>query len=285
MTRQREYAFPLRGTLLGLCALTRWRLIPSLLLAITLSGCAQLSGGAGTTALTIDPGDPCGPERQAFSDSPYFARDTIVKSAAVGAGVGAGTGIVAGALTGNWKNALIGGAAGGLAGAAAGAAAGYYQTMQQQYQDQSELAYHVNQDLTAQSSDIDHTLATFGRLRYCRFAQAAQIKSLARRHVITRDQALQELALERDRFDQELTVAKTYGVNMAKQGSEFAYASEKVQANPATAARIRLAATETIPEKRQSYDNAVQQAQTASKTTFALDTNTQTSWLPIPSYV
>jgi len=243
----------------------------------------------GPSNLAVEPGDPCGAQRAAFADSQsYFTREIAVR-ALTGAVVGAGGGAAIGSLANGSNGALTGMIAGALTGAALGAMSGYFDQLQQQHLDQAQLAQTVNGDLQRESTQIDHTAATFASLRSCRFAEADAIKAQARRGYIPRAQAQSALAQERGWFDQEVEVAQKAGVNMQNRDQQFAYAADNLHAAPAPApshgSRARpaptsaataatVAATETIPQKRNSFETSVKTAQAQSASAFSLDTST-----------
>jgi hypothetical protein len=268
-------------------------------LSLSLAGCQTPVTGPGAT-LAADPTDPCQNERTAFASSKTYFQDQIVSGAVTGAAVGAGFGALTGlAATGNWRGALIGGLAGGAVGGVAGGSSAYYNTLAEHAQDQNELAYDMNQDLTRESDQIDHTAAAFGRLRACRFAQADMVKDQARAHMIDRQTALARIAYHRDKFNEELNIAHDFGLTMARRSQEFQQAANDLRtrppvapqsapgapatrAAPARVAQVDKAATVSVPEKRQSFDNTVAAAQTSSKAAFDLDNNAKLSLL-LPS--
>ncbi len=262
---------------------------------LSLAGCQAPVTGPGAT-LAADPTDPCQNERTAFASSKTFFQDQIVSGAVSGAAVGAGLGALTGlAATGNWRGALIGGLAGGAVGGVAGGSSAYYNTLAEHAQDQNELAYDMNQDLTRESDQIDHTAAAFGRLRACRFTQAEYVKDQARAHMIDRPTALARIAYHRDKFNEELNIAHEFGLTMARRSQEFQQAANDLRtrppvapqgssapatrAAPARVAQVDQAATVSVPEKRQSFDNTVAAAQTSSKAAFDLDSNAKLSLL------
>jgi hypothetical protein len=262
-------------------------------LCLSLAGCQSPVTGPGAS-LAADPSDPCQNERTAFASSRTFFKDQIVSGAVTGAAMGAGLGALTGlATTGNWRGALIGGLAGGALGGVAGGTSAYYNTLAEHAQDQNELAYDMNQDLTRESDEIDHTAAAFGRLRACRFGQAQFVKDQAREHMIDRPTALLRIAYHRDKFNEELNIAHEFGLTMARRSQEFQQAANDLTtrppvarqgatatpAAPARVAQVDKAATVSVPEKRRSFDNTVASAQTNSKAAFDLDNNAKLSLL------
>jgi hypothetical protein len=264
-------------------------------LCLSLPGCQAPVTGPGAQ-LAVDASDPCQNERSAFAGSKTYFQDQVVSGAVTGAAVGAGLGALAGlASGGNARSALIGGLIGGTAGGIAGAGNAYYNTLAQRAQDQEEVAGYMNQDLARESQEIDHTVATFARLRACRFGQAQFVKTQARHHEIDRTTALARIAYHRDKFDEEIVIAQQFGLTMARRGQQFQEAANDLKARPpapatadapppkpasrAQVAQVDKAASVSVPEKRQSYDKTVASAEKSSKAAFDLDSNASLSWL------
>jgi hypothetical protein len=258
-----------------------------------LAGCQTPVTGPGAQ-LASDATDPCARERADFAGSKTYFQDKIATGAAIGAASGAGIGALTGlAATGNWRGALIGAGAGLVAGGVAGAGSAYYNTLAERARDQNELAYAMNADLTRESQEIDHTAATFGRLRQCRFYQAYMVKEQARAHVLDRPTALARIAYHRDKFNQELQTAHDFGLTMARRSQQFQEAANDLRtrppaatqgavatrAAPARVAQVDRAASVSVPEKRASYDQTVAAAEHNSKAAFDLDNTTKVSLL------
>jgi outer membrane lipoprotein SlyB len=272
----------------------RTAIIPSMtaVVCLTLSGCQGVTGPGAT--LAADPNDPCQQQRTDFAGSKTYFQDKIITGAAVGAAVGAGLGALTGLIAGgNTKSALTGGLIGGAAGGIAGAGTAYYNTLSERAADQDEVAADINRDLAREADQIDHTLATFARLRSCRFGVAKDLKSAVKRHELDRTTALAQIAYQRTRFDEEIQVAHDMGLAMAHRGEQFQEAANDLRAPPprpqtavapkpasrSAVAQVNRAATVSIPEKRASFDQTVASAQTASKTAFDLDSGGTLSWL------
>jgi len=264
-----------------------------------LGGCTNVGGG--NVELAVDPGDPCGQYRAQFAQSKTFFTDQIVSGAVTGGAVGAVGGALIGGLTGGGRGALIGALAGGAAGALAGGTSAYYQNMQQHARDQSELARGINSDLDREITELDHVNATFAQLRECRFSAAQQIKYQVRTGQMSRPAAVAALDFERRMFDQEIAVARQYGATMQKRDDQFQVAADNLaKSDPnyvpppsyATATTTRTtrttthrttsasltptqqavaSATQTIPEKRSSFAQSVDQAAQKSQVAFNLD--------------
>lgn len=250
-------------------------LASSALIVGSLSGCSS-TNLFGSNNLSVDPGDPCGSQRQHFAESQSFFTQEIVVRTATGALIGAGAGAAIGGATGGGRGAGIGALTGALVGGAAGFASGYWDKLQQQQLDQQQLAQTINSDLRTESANIDHTTAAFATLRSCRFAEAQHIKADARRGLISRSEAESRLSQERTRFNQEVQVAEQAGVNMQKRDDQFTYAADNLRQSrrpTRSASSISVAATETIPQKRNSFENTVKASEAQSSTAFSLDTS------------
>ncbi len=272
---------------------TRTAIVPmmaaALSLSLSLAGC-QSPMGAGAS-LVRDPGDPCQTERANFAGSKTYFQDQIATGVAVGAGVGAGLGALTGlAATGNLRGALIGGLAGGVAGGVLGGSSAYYNTLAERARDQDEVASAMNQDLAREAQEIDHTLATFARLRACRFGQAQYVKTQVRQHIVDRQTGIARIAYHRDHFDEEIRIAREFGLTMARRGQQFQQAANDLRtrrpataqarpASPARVAQVSRSASVSVPEKRASFDSTVASAERSSKSAFNIDSNATLSWL------
>ena len=263
-------------------------------ISLVLAGCQAPMSGPGAS-LASDASDPCQGDRAAFAGSKTYFQDQIVSGAVTGAAIGGGVGALTGlAAGGNLKSALIGGLAGAAVGGAAGAGNAYYNTLAERARDQDEMAYSMNQDLARETQEIDHTTATFARLRACRFGQAQFVKNQARSKQIDRPTALARIAYHRDKFDQEIRIAHEFGLTMARRGQQFQEAANDLRtrppavaqgrpvtrAAPARLAQVNRAASVSVPEKRAGFDRSVASAERTSKAAFDLDSNASLSWLP-----
>ena len=279
--------------------LTRASTLPSLAaaLSLTLAGCQGPTGPG--ASLAADASDPCQRQRSDFAGSKTYFQDKVVSSAATGAAVGAGLGALTGlAATGNLRGALIGGLAGAAVGGVAGAGSAYYSNLAEHSRDQNELAYSMNQDLARETQEIDHTTATFARLRECRFAQAQFVKNQAKAHVLDRPTALARIGYHRTKFDEEIRIAHEFGLTMANRNQQFQQAANELKTRPPVAAQgvvatraaptrvaaVDKAASVSVPEKRVSYDRTVASAERSSKAAFDLDSTATLGWLAVPGF-
>jgi hypothetical protein len=209
----------------GLCRSTAIRLV--LAGSLVISSVASCSTGGSTVFSTsADPSDPCGREHAAFADSKSFYFEQVAQGAMLGALVGAALGAVAAAAAGG--NAGKGAAIGAGAGALTGGAAGYFNARQQQAADQAALSNTVYNDLGRATQEMDRATTTFAALRACRFATADRIKAEFRQGTLSREQAAQQLGDEKQRFDEELALARQYGAKMAEQDQQFRFAADSL---------------------------------------------------------
>ncbi len=193
-------------------------------------------------------------------------------------------------MQGNLSGAMRGMLNSGIA----GAKSGYWNALQQQDRDQRQLAQTMNADLRRESLAIDHAAAAFAAVRSCRLAQAQRIKSAMRARRTDGSDARRQLMQEHDWFAEEIDVAQKAGINMQKRDDQFAYAAESLRekssesprsesvpqdhaaasasrVQPQTQTAITTSATETLPQKRNSFDSSVKEAQAESNTAFSLD--------------
>jgi len=258
-------------------------------LCFNLAACQSPLGAGG--ALALDSSDPCRQQRADFAGSKTYFQDKIATGALAGAALGAGAGILYGLAHGRVDAGTV--AVTALAGGIAGAGSAYYSTLAERARDQAELAATMNQDLARETQEIDHSVATFARLRACRFGQAQIVKGQARRREVDRNVALQRIAFHRDRFDEEIRIAREFGLTMARRGEQFQQAANDLRTKPAAkpgwapapaarVASVNRAATVSVPEKRATFDRSVASAERESKTAFNLDGSAALSWLMVP---
>ena len=268
-------------------------------LCVSLAGCQMPGPGA---SLSTDASDPCQGERSAFAGSKTYFQDKIVTGAAVGAVGGAALGALGAVLSGgrNAQSILIGAAVGGVVGGIAGAGGAYYNTLAERARDQDELANYMNQDLTRETQEIDRTTATFARLRACRFGQARFVKDQVRGKALDRQTGLARIAFHRDKFNQEIGIAREFGVSMANRNRQFQDAANALRQPPAAVAQrpgvsrpvtvgraspqrvaaVTRVASVSVPERRATFDRTISSAQSGSKAAFDIDSNVSLSWLP-----
>lgn len=267
--------------------------VSAALLCAPLPGCSQLPGTLyGGQALAINSSDACGPQRAEFARSGSFFSDEIATRAATGAAVGTAAGALIGGLANGGQGALRGALAGLIGGVAAGMASAYWERLQQENLDRQTLSQAINDDLRTETASMDHAAASFATLRTCRYDQAQQIKSAAQRGLIGQGEAQGRLAQQRGWFDQEIALAQDVGVTMQRRDAQFTYAAEqlyqapppsyeapqhapaRIQRDPTASAAV--AATQTIPEKRNSFETAVESAKAQSVAVFSLDPSART---------
>jgi uncharacterized protein YdbL (DUF1318 family) len=247
---------------------------------LVLAACSQIPNIPSTSrifgssaTLTVDMSDPCHQQRQDFSEGQNFFTKAIFSKAIRGATSGGVQSLVS---SGSFSTALNSALSGGLA----GARSGYLDALQQEHHDEQQLADQINADLHRESSAIDHTTAAFATLRACRLTQAKRVKSAAQTRRIEQAEARRQLKQEHDWFAEEIEVAQNAGINMQKRDDQFTYAANNLQnerttghARPQTESAVEIFATETIPQKRNSFESSVKEAQAESNTAFSLDNN------------
>jgi len=257
-------------------------------IGIGLAGCDQLGGSTlSKPVLAIDPTDPCQQERKELATSKSYFSDQIIANVGGGALIGAAVGSIGGAMFG--VDPLKAGAIGAGVGAAAGGISSYSNIMMQKHKDKTELSKSVNDDLTKEGQEIDHTSASFARLRTCRFQQATLIKTQVSGRMLDRQIAMQQLNLEKAWFVQEIALAKEYKVSMEKRGQQFKEAADTIgQQQAADAAQtqaIKHAAGVSNPDKRASFGDEINNAEKSSDIAFNLDNNKKVSSLKLAQHV
>ena len=272
------------------------------------AGCQTMGPGA---SLTGDASDPCSRERSEFAGSKTYFQDKLVTSAALGAAGGAALGALGAVMSGgrDARSILTGAAIGGVVGGVAGAGSAYYNSLAERARDQEEVANYMNQDLATETDRIDRTTATFARLRTCRFSQARFIKDQFRSKAVDRTTGLARIAYHRDKFNEEIGIARQFGVSMANRNQQFQEAANALRtpparqqvatgpmggptggparpvaarpASPQRVATVYRAASVSVPEKRAGFDRTVAAAERTSKPAFDIDSNASLSWSPL----
>lgn len=231
-----------------------------------LTSVAMLSACAPT--LGVDDGtDPCRPQLEALNATSNFFAQNILAGAAVGAAAGAGlSALVTAALGGSGRDigraAIIGGVGGGIA----GGVSGYYAERQRQARNDAILLQNaVASDLAKENSEIDRTRLAFTQLMGCRFTQRNQILVSYRARRITAPQANAELAVLRNRVENDIAIAQRINQNIGRRGAEFdvaidsmapdvrarAAARQPRQITTAQPLALRVAPTTNAPEVTQ----------------------------------
>ncbi len=284
------------------------------LLGFALSGCVTNNAGLpdiGTMFTSggglfgqVDPTDVCGTEHAELADAQNYFTRSVVEAAMAGGLAGGVGGLAVGAMSGAdiGKSTLWG----ALTGTVTGGVGGYFAALQKQTQDQREVASKVWDDVQTENRQIDRATVTFIRVRECRFRAAERIKADHRAGAITRDEAQRRLLDQRNRFEQEITLARAMGARMAERQQEFRFAADEVRqsaapdlpsasvsprtrveprpprnstarpvAKPAStremAKEISVSATETNLDKRNAFESEVATADQAKGIVFAID--------------
>lgn len=240
-----------------------------------LASVAMLSGCA--PSLGYDDGtDPCRPQQEALNATSNFFAQNILAGAAVGAVAGAGlSALVSAALGGNSRDigraAIIGGVGGGIA----GGVSGYYAERQRQARNDAYLLQNaVASDLAKENSEIDRTRLAFTQLMGCRFSQRNQIFIAYRARRITAQQANAELAVLRNRVDNDIAIAQRINQNIGRRSAEFDVAVDNIA--PGARSRAVAAQTRQVTVSRPvallavPTDNAPEVAQVAARQTVTV---------------
>jgi hypothetical protein len=270
-------------------------------LVMLTQGCTQLPGLSSQT-LPPDPGDPCQQERATFATSDSFFTANVLDSAGAAALLGAEKPLqtsfnASSVSSSSFSQTLDNMAAGAMKSfvQAVGSSANnsYSDFVHQQFGgDRAQMADRVDSDLAVEGQARDQTITNFTALRDCRFDQAAIIKQEAREHTLTHSAAKDALDQERAWFDQEIALATKWGVNMQERDDQFAAAAEAVEPpgspeperqgpsvrryhHGGTNRSIVVAATETIPDKREALVGTVSRAKAESATAFNTESDDQ----------
>lgn len=255
-----------------------------------------------------DASDPCARERAEFAGSKTYFQNKIVTSAAIGAAGGAALGALGAVVSGgrDARSILTGAAIGGVVGGVAGAGSAYYASLSERARDQEEVADFMNRDLARETQEIDRSTATFARLRTCRFSQARFIKDQFRSRAMDRPTGQARIAYHRDKFNEEIGIAREFGITMANRNQQFQEAANALRApasrppsqqvaigapppratatrpaSPQRTAAVYRAASVSVPEKRAGFDKTVAAAASNSKPAFDIDSNATLTWLSL----
>lgn len=231
---------------------------------------AMLSGCAPT--LGMDDGtDPCRPQLEALNATSNFFAQNIIAGAAVGAVAGAGlSALVTAALGGGTRDigraALIGGVGGGIA----GGVSGYFNERQRQARNDAMLLQNaVASDLAKENQEIDRTRLAFNQLMGCRFTQRNQILVAYRARRVTAPQANAELAVLRNRVENDIAIAQRINQNVGRRGAEFDVAIDNVapdvRAHTAVRQPRQVTTYQPVALRVAPADNAPEVAQVAAR--------------------
>lgn len=212
-----------------------------------LSGCSALS------THSDDKNDICYTWRSQLRASEHYYAQSIAEGAAIGGFIGAGTGALAAVIGGGniGTAALIG----GLSGAVAGGVGGYYNAKQKDNADSQALAASVRNDILAANGEIDRTAVAFAKLRDCRFAAAARIKSEYKAGRVPRDKAVKQLDELKHQFDEDIKMAQELGLKMGQRLTDFQDANNKIlEKNPNARAILNAEKLNTVSTTREMVE-------------------------------
>jgi len=204
-------------------------LVSSLLLTSACQTGSQFVQNLGITQVSNN--DACGVHSTALRDAKGYFEKSMIQGAVIGAIGGALLGAL---LGGDEKGALIGAAAGGLS----GATLGYYEAKKQENADRASLVQTVYKDAQQETAESARALASFSKARECRLREAESIKAQYSGNEITREQAEQKLATERQRFAEDVTVVRAIGAKIDERHKDLYAATQDLADDSPDASRL-----------------------------------------------
>ena len=253
----------------------RARLVATVSLsALVLAGCQTTSSferEVGVAPIAAD--DRCGSSSQMLREAKgHFERD-LISNALVGGVMGA---LVGGIASGGDARAIVGGAA---AGAVGGGALAYYNQRRQEARDQAALAGTIYGDVQQESAEINRALVAFKQTRDCRLAEAERIKARYQAGEIDRSTAQSRLDQERQRYADDVKIARAIGAGISQRHKELDAATQQVARNSPDAARLytRAAGVAQQTEEAEHGQRAPQTSGNGMSATTTLNVRTAPS--------
>jgi hypothetical protein len=211
---------------------------------ILMSACVTTADNSQVVAGRGD--DVCVAQAVSLNESQTFFAEDLLAGVVTGAATGALTGALGAALTGgNVGKAAAQGAVGGAVAAAAGA-----DWQKRMGGGRAEALLGVKKDIQRETDQLNRTNAAFKELSNCRKAQFAAIKGDFKAKKITKAEADQRWARQRELLQRDIELANSINANVVKRGESFAYANEQVNGGAAAkqskdTARIQTASANT----------------------------------------
>lgn len=253
----------------------RARLVATVSLsALVLAGCQTTSSferEVGVAPIAAD--DRCGSSSQMLREAKgHFERD-LISNALVGGVMGA---LVGGIASGGDARAIVGGAA---AGAVGGGALAYYNQRRQEARDQAALAGTIYGDVQQESAEINRALVAFKQARDCRLAEAKRIKARYQAGEIDRSTAQSRLDRERQRYADDVKIARAIGAGISERHKELDAATQQVARNSPDAALLytRAAGVAQQTEEAEHGQRALQTSGNGMYATTTLNVRTAPS--------
>lgn len=212
----------------------RARLVATVSLsALVLAGCQTTSSferEVGVAPIAAD--DRCGSSSQMLREAKGHFERELISNALVGGVMGA---LVGGIASGGDARAIVGGAA---AGAVSGGALAYYNQRRQQARDQAALSGTIYSDVQQESAEINRALVAFEQVRDCRLAVAERIKARFQTGAIDRSTAQALLNQERERYTDDVKIARAIGAGISERHKELDAATQQIARNSTDAASL-----------------------------------------------
>ena len=178
-----------------------------------------------------DASDPCRAQRAVLDQSNDYFVQNLVGRAMVGAALGS----LAGALKGRSPGRTA--VAGAATGVVTGVASGYWAKQRQQAKNDQQLYASILGDVRRDNEQIDRAQANFDQVVLCRRREADAIRADLAANRIDRAQAQARMAKVRERYEQDLAVARTISANLNERSANFQFANEQVNPQPYQAVR------------------------------------------------
>ena len=220
----------------------RSRLCASVVVALLLPACSTLEQGYKDAKATIeqrfrpsadDPNDPCRPQRAALDQTGnHFSQSLIDGPLAI-----LTKKISEGILTGRIPDSralTIGVATSSIKGLATGY---WLKQLDQTQNNQAALLTNIAKDLKVENEQIDRTQTALDELVRCRHREADVIRSDLAAGRVDRTEAQTRMAAVRQRYDQDLEIARKISANVKDRGANFQFANEQVNPQPYLAVR------------------------------------------------
>ena len=245
----------------------RSRLVATVSLsAMVLAGCQTTSSferEVGVAQIVAD--DRCGPSSRTLREAKgHFERD-LISNALVGGVMGA---LVGGIASGGSMRGIVGGA---VTGAVGGGALAYYNQRRQEARDQAALAGTIYGDVQQESAEINRALVAFKQARDCRLAEAERIKARFQAGEIDRSTAQSLLDQERQRYADDVKIARAIGAGISERHKELDAATQQVAHNSPDAALLYTRAA-GVAQQTEQAEQAQRAPQTSGSWMYATTT-------------
>jgi uncharacterized protein YgiM (DUF1202 family) len=172
---------------------------------LCLNGCTGIANGiTGLQSRYGDPKDGCHAYRQPLIDAGNQFSKSMVTAALGGAAAGAAVGAAA-----DSKNRAQGAIFGLISGAVLAMAINYYSAKQRQAKTRAELVSSIDADAANDSSEMLTTNNAISGLTRCRQTQIASVEQQYRSHILTAEQAKQQLQQIKVSVDADNQLIKT----------------------------------------------------------------------------